>query len=244
MNFPKRHRAQTERINALISIGEMDRAFQFIRCLRSVENERNLRIQGQYLSYSGFRCKNQFCAFCAYKRAMKKKKQYLHRFVKFAESGLKMHWDTYTIPNVDQLQFADYQSLFNIFKKLSRSRHISDYMIGALVRAETTYNADRKSYHPHLEAIVITDGGLRARGEEWERLTAGRAITRSVETNRGSKKAMQKQIANVISYVCKEIPLNLGSGFISVYYASKGKPLIRPYGSLRNRRSDIHDNRE
>lgn len=228
----ERRRAQQERIKSLREIGEHGLADRFTRCLYAAQQRHRERNAGLGLTLPTYHCGSQFCVYCGWRRATFLRNKYEPRLIRLVNQGYVLSRGYFTIPNPSDLHVEVYDYLFSLFKKFIRLRFFNNSIYGALARAETTFNKVRRDYHPHLETILITKRRIRGIADEWEARTGYKASTLEIAVHIDNP-FTNEVIEDAVDYACKEIPLDIGDGFIPLYLATRGKRLVRSYGIVR-----------
>jgi Replication protein len=199
-----------------------------------------------------FPCRERHCEFCFWRESRRARKQYMLRFIDCVDCGLRVAILTLTIPNVATINSEVYDLLFERLKELLNLDYVRRYIYGGVAKVETTYNANRLEFHPHIHILIVYKacipqkrikalwGTLTADLENYEisDFPASTASSRSVWIKRikfdSSKPAsVRKAIRDGLNYLCKFNPINDPGAFASLYCATKGKRLIRAYGGLR-----------
>lgn len=127
-------------------------------------------------------CRHRLCGVCAIRRSRKTGKQALDAFKYMQEQGqlegARLALLTLTQRNVPAADLGD--ELDKLLAALTSIRHVREVrrsILGAARNVEITYNAQARSYHPHVHLILILaqeapDGLLSARywRDLWRRL--------------------------------------------------------------------------
>ena len=204
--------------------------------------------------YPQFRCQLRVCEFCYWRESKRIYKRYANKLHDYVDGGFRLAILTLTIPNLSHISSQDYDRLFQKLKKLFQDNGVKIYLIGGLAKIETTYNADRQEFHPHIHIIIVYTDCISQKEIKpiWEALTAAtddyelsdtplhHSSKRSVrfeeiEFNENDPASISRAIKKVLNYICKFNPIADPDAFASIYCATKGKRLIRAYGGLRNR---------
>jgi len=233
-----RHKKQIERIEILAQIGEWNMVNSLFLCALSAEKREKQRRKGQSFESATHHCGSQYCAFCGWRRTKRFRDKYVPRLLRCIANGDEVIRATFTTPNPSEIYARTYDSLFSQFISLKQQPYFKERIAGALVRAETTFNKDRNDFHPHLEAILVVRLKLKSQEvvQGWRRHTGHRAKCYRVRLDRNNPYSSRANLVDKVTYICKEISLDIGEGFGPLYVATKGKQLVRPYGVLRKKK--------
>jgi hypothetical protein len=197
-------------------------------------------------------CRLRYCEFCYWRESRRVRKQYLRRFLEYVDDGLRIAILTLTIPNVASLNSEVYDRLFESLKELLNLDYVRRYIYGGVAKVETTYNADRQEFHPHLHILIVYKACIPQKKIKalWALLTAdlehyepsdvpassvsSRSVwIKRVKFNRDSPASVRKAVRDSFNYLCKFNPINDPEAFASLYSVTNRKRLIRAYGGLR-----------
>ena len=199
-----------------------------------------------------FPCQLRHCEFCSWRESRKARKQYLLRFLKCIDDGLRIATLTLTVPNVPTLKGQDYDRLFERVKEFLNLDYVRRCIFGGVARIETTYNADRQEFHPHFHILIVYKACISQKKIKalWGKLTGdlenyelsdcptssdfSRSVwIKKINFNRSNPASVRKAVRKSLNYLCKFSPIDDPEAFASIFCATKGKRLIRAYGGLR-----------
>ncbi len=202
--------------------------------------------------YPLFRCQLRVCEFCYWRESKRVQKRYSNKLYDCVNAGFRLAILTLTIPNVTLISGRDYDLLFHKLKKLFQHDHVKIYIIGGLAKIETTYNADRQEFHPHIHIIIVYKACISQKKIRsiWIALTAdmqdyelsdmpmpqvrNRSVwIKKIKFNKSSPVSIRSAIKRALNYICKFNPIADPQAFANIYLATKGKRLFRAYGELR-----------
>lgn len=150
-----------------------------------------------------FPCGSIFCPACASRRSVRLQKKLLERVNKPGRS----YWSlTLTVPNVERLDKFEVKCLMKNWAKLWKDAVFQGFegdkgealrIYGAVRSVEVTYNAQRRSWHPHIHVLFEAPRKLPLSWLEklkaaWNRINGGDCYVRLdraySRTKRGEKK--------------------------------------------------------
>ncbi len=102
-------------------------------------------------------CYDRLCPMCQWRRSRKMYAQ-MHRIADVIENDYCFLFLTLTIPNVSGADFSralcDIQ---NAWKNITKTKKWKNLVRGYVRSLETTYNATRHDFHPHLHILLAVD---------------------------------------------------------------------------------------
>ena len=128
------------------------------RHLNNVKNclmYRNIKINtNDEVIISGRYCRSRFCIVCQNIRTAK----YISKFEDVVKNGSFSHL-VLTVPNVENKDLKNtilsMKKVVSMYNDLQRKNNIKNDLIYSI---EITYNSLEKNFHPHIHAVINTDG--------------------------------------------------------------------------------------
>ena len=199
-----------------------------------------------------FRCQLRYCEFCSWRDSRRVVRKYFKRLLACVDDGYRLAILTLTIHNLSSISSQDYDRLSKNLKGLLQHDLFKANVFGVLARIETTFDADREEFHPHIHIILAYRACIPQKEIKplWQMLTAdiedyqpsdmpaAQASSRStwiqkLEFDESNPASVRKAIRNALNYICKFNPIASPEAFAAHYCATAGKQLIRAYGRLR-----------
>lgn len=112
-------------------------------------------------------CRERLCPMCQWRRSLRLGVVLTERIKKLSKENLTPLFLTLTVKNVkgEDLKETVSSVLYAWQHTLSRRKEWKKYVKHSIRTLEVTYNRLRKTYHPHLHAIIYVDNSYFATGK-------------------------------------------------------------------------------
>lgn len=196
-------------------------------------------------------CRLRYCPQCQFRKSVK---QY-GEIIQVAES-LKCKWlhmvltvrncDESELDNTINLLFSKSTKLFKIYKKPFK---------GILRACEVTYNANEKTYHPHLHCLIAVNKSYFTSRDYVKQEVLLKSWRDLINQNDNGGLYISKvtdksaSVAEVAKYCLKPLEMEIPEEeklnvYQNIFSALKGKRLIQTFGILTSAIKDVKNNYE